>query len=128
MAKNSHSKLRRLMEKNASFLYLLYKEKNARRTRLKLLKAERMQVWLVLRILFCISVGHIPIRKTHFLQVIRSKRRILLASLKFRFQKLRTSSIREKRKFVLEFASLFPILLYPLFNKTRRKEAKTELG
>ncbi len=115
MPGGSHSKLQRQMKKQHAFLYKLFKEKSGRKNRATLQKANHNQVWVVLRVLFCISAGHIPLKFKNFQKLITSKRRNTLRSLKNRMRYLRSESTEKKKKFILQFASLFPYLFYDLF-------------
>ncbi len=115
MAGHLHPKLQRLMREEHIFLYRLYREKKGRNNRRILEKASKKQVWVVLRILFCISAGHIPITRGNYAKLVQSKRRSLLRSLKNRMRTLRKSSVLQQRKFVLQFASLFHYLFEDIF-------------
>ena len=113
----SHRRLQRLMKKYHNFLFGLYKENRGWKNRIILSQTNHVCVYLVLRLLFCISVGHIPLRYRNFQVLIRSKRRKILASLKYSFRRLQHSPTLEKRRFILRFASLYHILFEPLFEK-----------
>ena len=115
MSKVEHPLLQKYMQKHHQFLYNLYKEHRGWKNSETLSRATDAQIFLVLRILFCISVGHIPIRESHFQTIIRSKRRILLRQVKYVFSKLRKGPKKDIRIFVAKFASLYPVLFYPLF-------------
>ena len=92
---SSHRFLRKFMKKHHSFLFKLYQEKRGWKNRDTISKARNVQVRLLLRLLFCISAGHIPIRKSDFEEIVRSKRRILLRNVKYIFRKLRKDSIKK---------------------------------
>ncbi len=125
MAKEkSHVRLQKQMRKYHSFLYGLFLEKRGWKNRISLKKTNNAVIFLVLRLLFCISVGHIPMRYKTFQQIVKSKKRQLLGSLKFTFRKLRQASSQEKRTFVLKFSSIYHVLFEPLFVRPVRKEAK----
>ncbi len=114
---NSHPRLQKFMKKHHSFLYSLYQEKRGWKNRVTLSKATESQIYLILRLLFCLSAGHIPIRFSHFQALIKSKRRPTLALLKYRFHHLRKGSKTQIRQYVLKFASLYNALFSPLFKK-----------
>ncbi len=103
------------MLKYKAFLYKLFTEHRGWQNRKTLMKAISSEIHLVLRILFCISVGHIPIRRQHFSKLIKSKKRLLLADLRKRFRTLQHAHVKEKREFVTKFSSLYPSLFEPLF-------------
>ncbi len=112
---SSHPSLQRLMQKEHNFLFRLYRQKKGRNNRTLLLKASPKQVWLVLRLLFCIAVGHIPISRKNYAKLVQSKRRNSLRSLKNRMSYLRKESVLQRRKFILQFASLFHYLFEDIF-------------
>ncbi len=113
----SHPVLRQLMEDEHAFLYKLYRQRSGRVNRTSLENATKDQIWVVLRLLFCITVGHIPLAKINYARLVRSKRRNTLRSLKNRMKNLRKSQVQTQRKFVLQFAALYPYLFYDLFNE-----------
>ncbi len=112
----SLSKLQELMRKEHEFLYKLYRQKSGRKNRLTIKNASKSQVWVVLRVLFCIAVGHIPISRENYNHLVRSKRKNNLRNLKNRMKFLRKrGSLKSQRKFILQFASLYRFLFYDLF-------------
>lgn len=115
MAKEqSHLLLQRFMRRYKTFLYQLYKERRGWKNRESLKKTSDNCISVVLRILLCLCLGHIPIRYRHFKTLIKSKRRQMLASLKYKYKSLRNNAAA-KREFVLNFASLYCVLFEPLF-------------
>ncbi len=114
----SHSLLRKLMMKEKDFLYHLYKETSGRRNRYNIKTASPQQVWLVLRILFCIAAGHIPLTYKNYQRLSWSKRKNSLRSLKNRMRYLKKkSSEGRRRKFILQFAVLYQFLFHDLFEQ-----------
>ncbi len=104
------------MQKEHIFLYNLYSEKKGRKNRKTLEKATVRQVWVVLRILFCLAAGHIPLPVANYRRLVQSKRRNALRSLKNRMEQFRGRNKSEKRRhFVMKFAVLYPYLFYDLF-------------
>ncbi len=112
---SSHSKLQELMRKEHNFLYKLYRQQSGRQNRKTLKNASKSQVWVVLRILFCIAAGHIPLSRKNYEHLVRSKRKNSLRSLKNRMKYLRKAKVESQRKFILQFAALYRYLLYDLF-------------
>ncbi len=120
MAKEtSHALLQKLMRKYRVFLFGLYSESRGWKNRKTLQNTSNVCIFLILRLLFCISVGHIPLRYCNYKLLIKSKRRQLLGSLKYNFRSILDSSTEEKRKYVLKFASLYHALLEPLFEAAK---------
>ena len=117
-----HFRLRKYMTKEHFFLYKLYREKEGHINRVTLQRATVKQIWLVLRLLFCIAVGHIPLTYKNYQSLVRSKRKNNLRSLKNKMRYFRTKGESEaRRKFVLQFSSLFPFLFHDLFVKAKNQ-------
>ncbi len=112
----SHRLLRKLMEKEHNFLYKLYTEKSGRKNRKTLQNATKTQVWVVLRLLFCIAAGHIPLTLPNYRRLVQSRRRNTLRSLKNRMRSLRgRKKVSERRAFVKQFAVLYHFLFHDIF-------------
>ena len=119
----SHTGLRRLMRHEHQFLYKLFCEKKGRINRASIQHATPNQVWIVLRLLFCIAVGHIPITYKNYQKLVRSKRKNSLRSLKNRMQFLRKRhQIEARRRFLYQFSSLFPYLFHDIFVESKVKK------
>ncbi len=104
-----------LLPKTHVLLYRLFKHKE-RQNRSDIAEATNFQLNTLLRILFCISVGHIPVKKSSYLKLKRSKRRLILKKMRFRIKKMLVRPLSEKRRFLSNFVSLYPDLLLPLFS------------
>ncbi len=104
------------MLQNHSFLFKLFSG-NSRKNRHTLENASGKQIFLVLRLLYCFSAGHIPIFKDIFREIIKRKKRHLLARLKSRSIFLRKGPKIEQRKYVMQYSSVYPYLFQPLFEK-----------
>ena len=113
----SHAALQRLLKKHHLFLYSLYLQKKGRNNRTRLRRATKQQVWTILRLLFCISVGHIPLTRQNYERLVRSKRKNNLQSLRKRIRSLRKAPTEIRRHYIMQFAALYPFLFYDLFNK-----------
>ncbi len=117
MSKIPHPSLQRQMKANHLFLYKLYKG-NSRKNRHLLNNATKHEIYVVLRVLYCISAGHIPISQANFTEITRRKKRILLAKLKGRSVYLRKKeSLFNRKKYVLQYSSVYPYLFQSLFLK-----------
>ena len=118
MAQSTHKRLRErmLQPKTHILLYRLFSHKE-RQNRADIAEATGFQLNTLVRILFCISVGHIPMTKSSFLKLRKSKRRLLLSKLRYRLKKMQKKPLSQKRKFLGNFVSLYPTLLSPLFPK-----------
>ncbi len=105
------------MRRYHRFLYDLFREHRGWKNRATLRKTSDICVNLLLRILLCLSLGHIPIRYCHFETLVKSKRRDLLSGLKVQYRSLQGGTSKDRRNYVLKFASLYSILLEPLFKE-----------
>ena len=85
----SHPRLRKLMQKHHHFLFKLYKQKRGRNNRTTLQNASPQQIWLTIRLLFCIAVGHIPLTYNNYERLVKSKRKNNLRNLKNEIVQLR---------------------------------------
>ena len=117
MAAITHRLLRKRMmqPKTHVLLYRLFRHKE-RQNRSDIAEATNSQLNTLLRVLFCISVGHIPMKRASYLKLQRSKRRVLLSNLRFRLKKMLKMSLSPKRRFLSNFVSLYPTLFGPLFS------------
>ena len=104
------------MQENHEFLFKLYKG-NSRKNRHSLQNATAKEIYVILRILYCFSAGHIPMLKATFQEIIRRKKRHLLARLKSRSIFLRKGPLLQQRKYVLQYSSVYPYLFQPIFEK-----------
>ena len=110
------------MHSEHSFLYRLYRHKEGRINRQALKRASSKQIWVVLRILFCISAGHIPLTYANYQKLVRSKRKNNLRSLKNRMHHFRRRGQTEARRlFLYQFSSLFPYLFHDIFVRGKKK-------
>ncbi len=112
-----HLLRKRLLEpKTHKLLFRLYSHKT-RQNRRDLQKTSGRQANTILRILFCIAVGHIPITKKNFDKLAKSKRRLLFRKLRFHIHPMLDSSLEKRKKFLYQLASLYPALFSPLFEE-----------
>ncbi len=116
----THRRLRKLMlEPNThKLLFRLFRHKT-RQNRRDIQNSTSRETNTVLRILFCISVGHIPLHKKHYDLVAKSKRRLLLRKIRFNLHSILESPVHERKTVLLQFASLYPSLLWPLFHTSK---------
>ena len=116
MAQSTHRLLRKRMmqPKTHILLYRLFRHKE-RQNRSDIAEATGQQLNTLLRILFCVSVGHIPMKKAAYIKLRKSKRKLLLTKMRFRLKKFLKQTLSQKRKLLSNFVSLYPSLLSPLF-------------
>ncbi len=114
---SEHPLLQKLMRKHHLFLFKLYRQKSGRKNRQVLQKARKQQVWLVLRLLFCISAGHIPLSRANYERLVKSKRRNNLRSLKNQMRYLKKATVERQKNFILQFSALYHYLFHDIFVK-----------
>ncbi len=116
----THKKLRKLMLEPTThqLLFRLHRHKT-RQNRRDIQNGTSRQINTLLRILFCLAVGHIPLHKNHFDLLAKSKRRLLLRKIRFNLHSILDSGLEERKNLLLQFASLYPALLWPLFNTSK---------
>lgn len=112
-----HEELRKSMLKEKSFLKQLYEEKKGYVNMRAIAKASEGQRRVLLNVLYCVSQGHIPIKKGHFHNLVMSKRKLRLQSLGQTYKGLAKGSKEDQIRFLKQFSSLYSQLLFPLFNK-----------
>ncbi len=111
-----HPGLRKSLLKHKNFLAKLYKQKKGYANKRQIDKATTQERKVLLRTLFCICQGHIPIAKAHFHELVQSKRKPKLVAIGSDLKRLLKASEAEQKKCLKQFSSLYPLLLHPLFN------------
>lgn len=113
-----HLELRNLMLQNKPFLRALFESQQAKNTKKLLLESSEEQANLLIRILFFITQGEIPIKKQNF-EILEESKKLLLLHKHFqtelKLNKLLTSTLQKKIIILFKFVSVFHNLLYPLF-------------
>ena len=112
-----HAKLRKKMNTHKGFLLSLYREKKGKTNRRHIESSCKGERNTLTRILFCISRGHIPIRKNAYRALVQSKRKPKLVHLGTNLRSMLKASPLEQKEFLSQFASLYHQLLLPLFNE-----------
>lgn len=112
-----HTELRKAMLQHKTFLKKLHDEKKGYANKRSIAKASEPERKVLLNVLYCICQGHVPIKKNHFTNLIKSKRKLRLQSLGKTYERLATASKEDQIKYLKQFSSLYSQLLYPLFNK-----------
>ncbi len=110
-----HPKLRRLLLYHKVFLYKIYSVNKSHTTRRNIQKATIGQLRTLARILFCIERGHIPIKSENYTKVVKSRRLNQLLKIRKKLPELLKAPIGFLKKYLCQFATLYPILLHPLF-------------
>lgn len=107
--------LRHVLLEHKLFLHKLFKQTNVIKS---LNHASDSQLDTLLKLLHLISQGQIPLNSKHQDILVRSKREKKLSQFESRdfLRKKLKSDRAEKLKVLKQFAKLFSILLYHLFN------------
>ncbi len=108
------------MKTNHQFLWELYVEK-AHTIRRRLLKATNSELCILIKIVYCIEQGYIPIKKVNFERLVQRRRMKPILGLKYKIKKLLRSPLEEKRKWATQLSSQYKYLLYSLFEKEKPK-------
>lgn len=112
-------RLREFMIKEKTFLKTLYLG-NPLSNRSTLTFATQFQLNVLIRVLYNIVTGQISLKRKHFEHLTKSKKRRVLENGLCNVKKLKEmicSEREEKIKFLNNFLSLFPSLLFLLFNE-----------
>lgn len=112
-------RLREFMIKEKSFLKNLYSG-NPLYNRNILAFATQFQLNVLIRVLYNIVTAQIPLKKVHYQNLIKSKKRRVLENRLCNLKKLKeviSSERQEKIKFLNNFLSIYPSLLYLIFNE-----------
>ena len=112
------STVRKYMLKNRIFLHLLYSDKKANTTQ-RLSVCTNYQANVLLHILNKIVIGEIPMKKTDFLALKRTRRLKFLKKVESgpEFNKLIKSTRENKVRYLKQFTTLFPKLLKQIFEE-----------
>ena len=113
---SGHPSLRKQLIKHKTFLKALYSEKQGHRNKRRIQKASKGELKTLLRILFCVSHGHIPIKKAHYHLIKLSKRRPKLVHIGSKLKHLIKDSEETQKNTLKQFSSLYQYILHPLFN------------
>ncbi len=113
---SSKDNFRRLIEIHHEFLWNLYNGKPHTVKRL-LTKATNAQLCTLIKIIYALEEGLIPMKIRHYKNLLRSKRIKPILLLKYNVKQLLRSTLDEKKKWVYQYCSLYKSLLYPLFEQ-----------
>ena len=109
-------KFRKNILDHHQFLWKLYSEKPHTVKRI-LAKSSNSQLCVLLKVIYALEEGLIPMKIRHYKSVLRSKRLKPILLLKYNIKALLRSSVSDKQKWAFQFCSLYKSLLYPLFEK-----------
>ncbi len=106
------------MKENHEFLWHLYIDK-AHTVRRRIMKASNLELCILIKIVYCIEQGYIPIKKKNFEKLLQRRRMKPILDLKYKIKKILRSPLEEKRKWATKIASQYKYLLYSLFEEEK---------
>ncbi len=112
--------LREDMKMHHEFLWELYSSKT-HTVRRRIMKATNLELCILIKIIYCIEQGYIPIRKQNFDKLVKRRRMKPILNLKYKIKKVLRSSVDEKRKWATQLTSQYKYLLYSLFEDENKK-------
>ncbi len=113
---SSKEMFRELLKLHHEFLSKLFNEKPHTVKRI-LKKASNSQLCTLIKLLYALEEGLIPIKVRHYKSLLRSKRIKPILLLKYNVKSLLRSTVEEKRSWAFQFCSLYKSLLYPIFEQ-----------
>ncbi len=110
----SRAKLQEEMKKHHEFLWNVFSQKPYK-VRKILKEATNSELQILIKILYCVEEGQIPIKEKHY-QILKNSRRLnAIVRLKEKVNSVLRLSVSRKRKWATQFTSLYKYLLYHLF-------------
>ncbi len=115
---NCKEELQEDMHTHHEFLWHLYTAKT-HTVRRRIMKASNLELCILIKVIYCIEQGYIPIRKKNFQKLVQRRRMKPILDLKYKIKKLLRSSVAEKRKWATQLTSQYKYLLYFLFENEK---------
>ena len=114
MAASLKENLRQSIVENHDFLLKVYRDKPHTVKRF-LAKASNAELCILIKLLFALEEGLIPMKIRHYKILLRSKRMKPILMLKYDVKRMLRAPLAEKKTWLCQFCSLYKALLYPLF-------------
>ncbi len=102
------------MKEHHQFLWQLYTEKS-HTVRRRIMKATNSELCVLIKLVYCIEQGYIPIKKKNFDKLLQRRRMKPILDLKYKIKKILRSPLPEKKKWATQLTSQYKYLLYSLF-------------
>ncbi len=93
---NCKEELKSEMNENHEFLWKMYTEK-PHSVRRRLAKANNSELCTLIKIVYCVEQGYIPIRKTNYNKLVSTRRMKPILELKYHIKKLLRKPLAEKK-------------------------------
>ncbi len=113
---NCKEELKKEMHAKHKFLWILYTEK-PHTIRRKLAKVSNRELCMLIKLVYCVEQGYIPIKKKNYHKLVLTRRMKPILDLKFHIKKLLRKTVDEKRKWAMQISSLYKYLLYSVFEE-----------
>ncbi len=113
---NCKEELQHEMKENHHFLWKLYVE-NPQTIRRNLAKASNNEMCTLIKIIYCVEQGYIPIKKKNYYKLVATRRMKPILELKYHVKNLLRKPLVEKQKWAMKIASLYKFLLYSIFEE-----------
>ncbi len=107
------------MKEHHEFLWQLYTSKT-HTVRRRILQATNSELCILIKIVYCVEQGYIPIKKKNFEKIVQRRRMKPILDLKYKIKKILRSSLDEKRKWATKLTSQYKYLLYSLFEDDKK--------
>ncbi len=112
---NGRTLLQEEMKKHHEFLWKLFSQRPYK-VRKPLQEANDAELRTLIKILFCVEEGEIPIKEKHY-QILKKSRRLKpIVQLKKKVNNILRLPVAAKQKWATKFTSLYKYLLFHLFD------------
>ncbi len=119
MIMDCKEELKEDLKENHEFLWQLYTGK-VHTVRRRLMRATNLELCILIKIVYCVEQGYIPIKKKNFEMLVQRRRMKPILDLKYKIKKVLRSSLLEKRKWATQLTSQYKYLLYSLFEEQNK--------
>jgi hypothetical protein len=109
-----------LMKENKLYLKSIFESKNVQQTKKLIKDSSQLEADTLLQILYCLTHGSIPFKKSQFTILQKSRKHLLLHKFFETHDKLKKNlsmTLKAKVLVLLKFASSYKHLLYTIFVK-----------
>ncbi len=113
---NCKEELKQDMKENHEFLWKIYIEK-PHTIRRRLAKATNRELITLIKIVYCVEQGYIPIRKRNYIKLLKTRRMKPILNLKYHIKSLLRKPLAEKKQWAMKISSLYKFLLYSVFEE-----------
>ena len=108
------------MKQNKIYLKNIFDAQNVKETKKLIKSSSEEEANILLQILFCLTHGNIPLKKSQFLLIQKSRKHLLLNKFfqtKAKLEENLSFALKTKIQILLKFALIYKQLLYTIFIK-----------